>query len=92
MATRQSSFVVGVEVPRLSFRTLGRCRASRGGDRNVQAVANGLIGGALHLDIQRGVDAQAALVNGFGAVGGFEIFADILEEIRAPDRCADMDV
>ena len=48
----------------------------------VQSVANGLIGGLLHLDVQRGVDAQAAFVDGFGAVGGFEILANVLEEIR----------
>ena len=47
----------------------------------VQAVADGLICGALHRDVQRGVDAQAAFVNGFGAVGAFEIFANFLDEI-----------
>ena len=48
----------------------------------MQAVTNGLIGGLLHLDVERGVDAQAAFVDSFGAVGGFEIFADVFEEIR----------
>ena len=48
---------------------------------DVQAIANGLIGGFLHLDIQRGVDAQAAFVNGFGAVGRFEILANVFKEV-----------
>ena len=49
---------------------------------DVQAVANGLIGGALHLDVKSGVDTQAAFVDGFCAVGGFEILANFFEEIR----------
>ena len=48
----------------------------------VQAVADGLVGGALHGDVERRVHAQAALVHGFGAVGAFQIFADFLDEIR----------
>ena len=48
----------------------------------VQAVADGLIGGALHVDVERGVDAQAALVHRFRAVGGFQILANLLDEIR----------
>ncbi len=48
----------------------------------VQAVAQGLVGDALQADVQRGVDAQPALVNGFGAVGGLEIFANVFEKVR----------
>ncbi|HTA95097.1 MAG TPA: hypothetical protein VK769_03140, partial [Verrucomicrobiae bacterium] len=47
----------------------------------MQSIANGLIGGALHRDIERSVDAQAAFVDGFGAVGGFEIFANLFKKI-----------
>src|ERR1700674_4763358 len=47
----------------------------------VQAVAERLVGDALRADVQRGVDAQAAFMNGFGAIGGFEILADVFEEI-----------
>ncbi len=48
----------------------------------VQAVANGLVGGALHGDVERGVHAQAALMHRFRAVGAFQIFADFLHEVR----------
>ncbi len=48
---------------------------------DVQAIANGLVGGFLHLDIQRGVNAKAAFVNGFGAVGRFEILANVFKEV-----------
>ena len=47
----------------------------------VQAVAHGAVGGALHGDVERRVDAQAALVHRLGAVGALEIFADFLDEI-----------
>ena len=58
----------------------------------VQAVADGLVGGALHCDVQRGVNAQAALVNGFGAVGGLEIFANFLDEIGREVVARQLDV
>ena len=48
----------------------------------VQAVANGVVGGLLHRDVERGVHAQAALVHHFRAVGAFEIFADLFDKIR----------
>src|ERR1700720_203837 len=48
----------------------------------VQAVAQRLIGGLLHLAVQRGVNAQAALVTGFGPLGRFQILANLFEEIR----------
>src|SRR5437879_8414973 len=47
----------------------------------VQAIAQRLVGDALQVNVQRRVDAQAALVDGFGAVGGFEILANFLEEV-----------
>ncbi len=47
----------------------------------MQAVANGLVGGFLHGDIQRGVDAQTLLVNGCGAVSVLEILADVFDEV-----------
>ena len=49
----------------------------------VQAIAHGLVRGALHRDVQRSVDAQAALIDSFGAVGAFKILADLLNEIRS---------
>ena len=48
----------------------------------MQAVAHGLIGGALHGDVQRGVHAQAALVHRFGAVGDSKILANLFDEVR----------
>ena len=48
----------------------------------MQAIKHGLIGGALHRDIQRRVNAQALLVHGGGAVGAFEILANFFDEIR----------
>ena len=47
----------------------------------VQAVAHGLVGGLLHSNIQRGVNAQPLLVDGGGAVGVFEILANLFDEI-----------
>src|SRR5215813_4562341 len=47
----------------------------------MQAVANGQVGGFLQADAERGVDAQAAFVYGFSAIGGFEILANVFEEI-----------
>jgi hypothetical protein len=47
----------------------------------VQTAPQRLIGHALHVDVQRGVDAQAALVHRLRAVGCFEVFPDFLEKI-----------
>src|SRR6266704_3429850 len=47
----------------------------------VQTIAQRLVREALHVDVQRGVDAQSALVDGFRAVRGFKILANVLEEI-----------
>ena len=48
----------------------------------VQAVAHGLVGGFLHGDVQRGVDAQALFVDRGGAVGVLEILANVFDEVR----------
>ena len=48
----------------------------------VQAVADGLVGGALHGDVERRVHAQPAFVHRFGAIGAFQILADFFDEIR----------
>ena len=74
---------VGVEFAEIVFQDVGELVAPAvAAIVGVQAIANGLIGGFLHLDIQRGVNAQAAFVNRFGAVGGFEILANVFEEVR----------
>jgi len=48
----------------------------------VQPVAQRLVGHALQVDVQRGVDAQAALVHGLGSVLFFQILANLFEEVR----------
>ena len=48
----------------------------------VQAVAHRAVGSALRNDVQRGVDAQPALVHRFGAVSALEVFANFLNEVR----------
>ncbi len=48
----------------------------------VQAVAQRLVGNALQVDIQRGVNTQAPLVNRFGSVRRFEGLSNLLEKIR----------
>ena len=48
----------------------------------VQAVENSAIGGALHGDIQRRINAQPLLVHGCGAVSLLEILPDVFDEVR----------
>ena len=47
----------------------------------VQPVAQRLVGDLLHVDVQRRVNAQAALVNRRGSIRGFEIFPKLFEKI-----------
>ena len=57
-----------------------------------QAVEHGLIRGLLHVDVERGVDLQAAFVDLVGAVLAFEIAANFFDEIwseRIRDRGRD---
>ena len=56
----------------------------------MQAVAHRLIRGFLHRHVQRGVNAQALLVNRSGAVGVLEVLANFLDEIRREISCAAM--
>src|SRR6266404_657375 len=44
----------------------------------MQAVANGLVRGALRVNIERRVDAKPAFMDGFRAVSAFQIFANLL--------------
>src|SRR5580693_131187 len=49
----------------------------------MQAVAYGLVGGFLHCGVKRSVNAQSLFVDGCGAVGVFEIFANVFDEVRS---------
>ena len=48
----------------------------------VQTIAQSLVRDALHVDIQRGVNTQAALVDSRRSIRRFEILANLFEEIR----------
>ena len=49
---------------------------------SVQAIAQRLVGNALQVDIQRGVNTQATLVNRFGSVRCFQVLSNLFEKIR----------
>ena len=73
---------VGVELAEIVFEDVGELAAPAvAAIVNVEAVADGLVGGLLHLDVERGVDTETALMNGFGAVGGFQVFANLFKEV-----------
>jgi len=75
--------LVGIELARLSGSTWEDCLPNRGGVRSCAARRRSdWLAMALHADVQRGVDAQPTLVHRLRAVRGFQILADILEEVR----------
>ena len=74
--------LVGIDGAEIVFDNVGEIAAPAvAAIVGVQTVANGLIRGALHGNVERSVNAQALFVNGGGAVGALQILPKLLDEV-----------
>ena len=74
---------VGVQLAEIVAENVGQAAAPAvAAVVGVETVANGLVGRALHIHVERGVHAQTAFVDRFSAVSEFEVLANFLKEVR----------